>query len=413
MKKFFALLSLLVATSFAGSMIGLDALGKEDLVGATGAVAGHGFAGGAKTGDGVVMINPSNLAFEEKVSFSVTLDYELTEADKSDLHYANSSLNIPSFYLSFPLGDFGAFALGVSQHYSSNLDIKSSDDKIAQDMHLEYAGSVFEFVPIYAIRVPFFRQLSLGGAMHIVSGSNRRTLTLGPDNSGIAAADAWATNSSKISDVVEGSWSTESVGYYTLSGMYRGRLASMYFSMTTPYTMVNELSYDLRFSQRDTLVGFEDKRKIEIPMTLATGIDYRLAQVHHVMLDVMVRPWDKDVDNIAGSWSIPEKTATQGELFAAIGYQRDGSKMFYDKYLKRMQYRIGAWYRDWYIKDVYEFGGSLGLGLPLGARGTMIDVAFLGGMRETGSTGEWEEKFFGVRATLKGVGSWGNSRPSR
>lgn len=413
MKKLLALLSLLVASSFAGSMLGLDALGKEDFAGATGAVAGHGFAGGAKTGDGVVMGNPSNLAFEDKVSFSVTLDYELTEAEKSDYAYKNSSLNIPSFYLSFPLGDFGALALGISQHYSSNLDVKSSDSSRSQDVHLEYAGSVFEIVPIYAVRVPFFRHLSLGAAMHIVSGSNERSLTLGPDNSGIADEDAWATNKSKVTDVVKGEWSSEEAGYYTFSAMYRGRLASTYFAMTTPYTLVNKLSYDLQFSQRDTLERYKDKRKIEVPLTLAAGIDYRLAQVHHIMFDVTARHWDEDIENISGSWNIPEKTKTQGEFMAAIGYQRDGSKMFYDKYLKRMQYRVGAWYRDWYIKDVYEFGGSLGLGLPLGARGTMIDIAFLGGMREAGSSGEWDEKFFGIRATLMGVGSWGNSRSSR
>lgn len=228
MKKLLALLSLLVASSFAGSMLGLDALGKEDFAGATGAVAGHGFAGGAKTGDGVVMGNPSNLAFEDKVSFSVTLDYELTEAEKSDYAYKNSSLNIPSFYLSFPLGDFGALALGISQHYSSNLDVKSSDSSRSQDVHLEYAGSVFEIVPIYAVRVPFFRHLSLGAAMHIVSGSNERSLTLGPDNSGIADEDAWATNKSKVTDVVKGEWSSEEAGYYTFSAMYRGRLANEY-----------------------------------------------------------------------------------------------------------------------------------------------------------------------------------------
>lgn len=413
MKRILSLLLMVAATSFAGSMMGLDALGKEDINGATGAIAGRGYAGGAKTGDGVALTNPSNLAFEEKVSFSVTADYELTEAEKGKHSYANSSLTIPSFYLSFPMGDFGALALGISQHYTSNLDLESSDSTTAQNVHLEYAGSVFEFVPVYAIRIPFFRQLSIGGAMHVVMGSNKRSLTLGPDYSKMDKADVWATNQSEITDVVEGDWDTESMGYYTFSAMYRGRMASTYFSFTTPYTLVNNVSYDLQFSQRDTLESFEAKRKIKVPMALATGIDYRLAQIHHVMLDVSARGWDEDIENIAGSWNIPQKTETQSEFMASIGYQRDGSKLFYEKYLNRMQYRVGAWYRNWYIKDVYEFGGSLGLGLPLGARGTMIDIAFLGGLRETGSSSEWEEKFFGIRATLKGVGSWGNAKPRR
>lgn len=411
MKKLLSLMLSVVAVSFAGSMMGLDALGKEDPVGATGAIAGHGYAGGAKTGDGYVMINPSNLAFEERVSFAVTGDYEVTQADAGKT-YTNSTLNIPSFYLSFPIGDFGALALGISQHYSSNLDVESKDSVRAEHAHLEYAGSVFEFVPTYAIRLPFYRYISLGASMHIVAGSNERSLTLGPDNRKIDKNDAWATNKSEVTDIVKGDWETESVGYYTLSAMYRGRLASMFFSVTTPYTLVNNVSYDLRFSQTDTLERYDDKRKIKVPLTLATGIDYRLAQIHHVMLDFSIRGWDEDVENISGSWNIPEKTETQTEFMASIGYQRDGSKLFYDKYLKRMQYRAGAWYRNWYIRDVYEIGGSLGLGFPLGARGTMIDIAFLGGMRDKGSSSEWFENFFGIRATLMGVGSWGNKKPN-
>jgi long-chain fatty acid transport protein len=77
-----------------------------------------------------------------------------------------------------------------------------------------------------------------------------------------------------------------------------------------------------------------------------------------------------------------------------------------------MQFRLGAWYRDWYIKDVSEYGASLGVGLPLGARGTMVDVALQGGMREA-SSAEWDETFFGIRLTLTGVGSWGKTNNSR
>ncbi len=398
--------------SAAGSMIGLDALGKEDLGGATAATAGRGYAGGAKTGDGLSLMNPSALAFEEKVSFAATVDYEWTAAESDGSTYASGTLNIPSLYLSFPMKSFGTFALGISQHYASHLKMESEDSVRTQNVELEYSGSVFEIVPVYSLRLPFFRKISLGAAMHIVAGSVERSVKLGPDNSDIPKNDAWATNNSKVTEIVEGDWETESIAYYTLSAMYRGIRSGFYFSVTTPYTLVNNLSYDFRFSQVDTLQAYEKERKIKIPLTLAAGVDYRVYDKHHVLLDVSARAFDEDIPNMAGSWDLSEKTETQSELMMAIGYQKDGSKLFYDSYLARMQFRLGAWYRDWYIKDVSEFGGAIGAGFPLGSRGTMLDVAFQGGKRN-GNNQNFDETFIGARVTLMGVGSWGNTRPNR
>ncbi len=36
-----------------------------------------------------------------------------------------------------------------------------------------------------------------------------------------------------------------------------------------------------------------------------------------------------------------------------------------------------------YLKDVSEVGGSIGLGFPLGKRGTAIDLAIQGGVRSS------------------------------
>ena len=72
MKKF--LLALGVFSSFAfSSMIGLDALGEENVMGGTASAAGRGFAGNAKTGDaeGLSVVNPARLAFDAKVVFNL------------------------------------------------------------------------------------------------------------------------------------------------------------------------------------------------------------------------------------------------------------------------------------------------------------------------------------------------------
>ena len=59
MKKIILVLFALAVCSFA-SVIGLDALGEEQVAGGMASTAGRGYAGGAKTGDaeGLSVLNP-------------------------------------------------------------------------------------------------------------------------------------------------------------------------------------------------------------------------------------------------------------------------------------------------------------------------------------------------------------------
>jgi long-chain fatty acid transport protein len=170
------------------------------------------------------------------------------------------------------------------------------------------------------------------------------------------------------------------------------------------------LDYNFRFSELDTLTSTRRTREIDVPALLATGINYRLAKRHNVMLDLTWRVWDDDVENIAGGWNIPEATETQKDVTVAVGYQFDGSPLFYDPYLTRINYRVGAWFHSWYIKDVYEVGGSLGGGFPLGRKGTSLDVAIQGGKRFADTDHQWEEMFIGLKVGLTGIATWGMER---
>lgn len=412
MKKFFGLI-LFFAAFASASMIGVDALGEEQIASGSAGAAGRGFAGGAKTGEaeGFVVTNPARIAFDTKVVFNLNFLMELYSAESHGNSYFTETLSLPSFNLSFPMGSFGALGLSLWQSYSTSLleDVKDSVSKA--DAKIEYQGSVYEIIPSYAVRLPFFRGVSLGFSVHIVLGSNMRSLTLGPDNSDVSEDDAWATNNSLLTDYVEGSWEIENhPAYYTGSVMYRGRVASYYFSYTTGHTLLNKLDFDFRFSELDTLVPNRIDRTIEIPAMFATGINYRLARRHNVMADLQWRSWDADIENIGHSYDMPSYTETQSDFVVSAGYQRDGSGLYYDPYWDRISYRAGAWYKNWYIKDVFEVGGSIGAAFPLGKKGTTIDLALQGGKRFSDSKANWEETFMAIRLGLMGIGSWGQTR---
>ncbi|MBR2198369.1 MAG: hypothetical protein IJ909_08160, partial [Fibrobacter sp.] len=334
---------------------------------------------------------------------------EMTEARKDGSHYTLNSLSLPSFNLSFPMSDWGTMGVSLWQHYASSLkeDYSSNGSKV----EIEYKGSVYELVPTYAVRLPILRSFSLGASAHVVMGNTSRSMTLGADKSSLDEGDAWAGGNYRISDYVDGTWEIKDhPAYYTGALQYRGKLASFFFSYTTGYTLENTLDYNFRFSELDTLTSTRRTREIDVPALLATGINYRLAKRHNVMLDLTWRVWDDDVENIAGGWNIPEATETQKDVTVAVGYQFDGSPLFYDPYLTRINYRVGAWFHSWYIKDVYEVGGSLGGGFPLGRKGTSLDVAIQGGKRFADTDHQWEEMFVGLKVGLTGIATWGMER---
>lgn len=412
MKKIILVLFALAVCSFA-SVIGLDALGEEQVAGGMASTVGRGYAGGAKTGDaeGLSVLNPARNAFDTKVVFNVNFLIEMVSLENHGDNFGVNNITMPSFNLSFPLGGFGAMGLSLWQSYSSNLNEEVSNGKNSLETTIEYQSSVYEIVPSYTFRLPVIRNFSVGASAHVVMGNSMRKISMGPNTEGLSSEDTWAVSNAEISDYVDGTWEIKNhPAYYTAALQYRGHQASFYFSYTTPHTLLNELDYNFRMSELDTLAPTKKSREIDVPAMLAAGMNFRFMKRNNVMFDIAARGWDKDIENIGGSFNMESVTETQKDLLVAFGLQRDGSPMFYDPYLDRITYRLGGWYKTWYVKDVYELGGSLGAGFPLGRKGTTLDLSFQGGKRFTDSGRGWDEIFLGFRIGLMGVGNWGQTR---
>ena len=412
MKKIILVLFALAVCSFA-SVIGLDALGEEQVAGGMASTAGRGYAGGAKTGDaeGLSVLNPARNAFDTKVVFNVNFLIEMVSLENHGDNFGVNNITMPSFNLSFPMGGFGAMGLSLWQSYASNLNEEVSNGKNSLETTIEYQSSVYEIVPSYTFRLPVIRNFSVGASAHVVMGNSMRKISMGPNTEGLSSEDTWAVSNAEISDYVDGTWEIKNhPAYYTAALQYRGHQSSFYFSYTTPHTLLNELDYNFRMSELDTLAPTKKSREIDVPAMLAAGINFRFMKRNNVMFDIAARGWDKDIENIGGSFNMESVTETQKDLLVAFGLQRDGSPMFYDPYLDRITYRLGGWYKTWYVKDVYELGGSLGAGFPLGRKGTTLDLSFQGGKRFADSGRGWDEIFLGFRIGLMGVGNWGQTR---
>ena len=412
MKKIILVLFALAVCSFA-SVIGLDALGEEQVAGGMASTAGRWYAGGAKTGDaeGLSVLNPARNAFDTKVVFNVNFLIEMVSLENHGDNFGVNNITMPSFNLSFPMGGFGAMGLSLWQSYASNLNEEVSNGKNSLETTIEYQSSVYEIVPSYTFRLPVIRNFSVGASAHVVRGNSMRKISMGPNTEGLSSEDTWAVSNAEISDYVDGTWEIKNhPAYYTAALQYRGHQSSFYFSYTTPHTLLNELDYNFRMSELDTLAPTKKSREIDVPAMLAAGMNFRFMKRNNVMFDIAARGWDKDIENIGGSFNMESVTETQKDMLLALGFQRDGSPMFYDPYLDRITYRLGGWYKTWYVKDVYELGGSLGAGFPLGRKGTTLDLSFQGGKRFADSGRGWDEIFLGFRIGLMGVGNWGQTR---
>lgn len=412
MKKVILVLFAFAVSGFA-SVIGLDALGEEQVAGGMASTAGRGYAGGAKTGDaeGLSVLNPARNAFDTKVVFNVNFLIEMVSLENHGDNFGLNNITMPSFNLSFPMGGFGAMGLSLWQSYASNLNEEVSEGKNSVETTIEYQSSVYEIVPSYTFRLPVIRNFSVGASAHVVMGNSIRKVSMGPNTEGLSSEDTWAVSKTEISDYVDGTWEIKNhPAYYTAALQYRGRQSSFYFSYTTPHTLLNELDYNFRMSELDTLAPTKKSREIDVPAMLAAGMNFRFMKRNNVMFDIATRGWDKDIENIGGSFNMESVTETQKDMLLALGFQRDGSPMFYDPYLDRITYRLGGWYKTWYVKNVYELGGSLGAGFPLGRKGTTLDLSFQGGKRFADSGRGWDEIFLGFRIGLMGVGNWGQTR---
>lgn len=412
MRRIVLVLLCLAVCGFA-SVIGLDAIGEEQIAGGVASTAGRGYAGGAKTGDaeGLSLLNPARNAFDTKVVFNVNFLMEWVALESHEDNFGVNSVSMPSFNLSFPMGSFGAMGLGLWQSYSSNIDEEVGGNNNSIETSIKYQSSIYEIVPSYSFRLPIIRNFALGASAHMVMGNFSRNISMGPDMEDLSSKDRWAAKGIELADYVDGTWEIKHhPAYYTMALLYRGYQSSFYFSYTTPHTLLNELDYNFRMSQLDTLAPTKKSREIEVPAMLAAGMNFRFMKRNNVMLDLAARGWDKDIENVAGSFSMETATETQKDMLVALGFQRDGSPLFYDPYLDRITYRLGGWYKTWYVKDVYELGGSIGAGFPLGRKGTTLDLSFQTGKRFADSDRAWDELFFGFRIGLMGVGNWGQSR---
>lgn len=133
-----------------------------------------------------------------------------------------------------------------------------------------------------------------------------------------------------------------------------------------------------------------------LPATYGAGLNYQWSDRLMVEADVLYQPWkDAKYAKIEGF----ESNEFDNRWKVALGAQYTPHPR--GSYVKRMQYRAGAFYNHDYImvrgNNVREYGASLGVGLPVPGFKSVVNLAFEYRHREASPLSLVKENYFNIK----------------
>ncbi|MCL2100931.1 MAG: hypothetical protein FWH22_04385, partial [Fibromonadales bacterium] len=156
------LILLAACAGSAASFMGMDALGMEPAP-----------RNAAIIRDGFAPQNPAASAFENRTKFGTSIQFEFANAQKDNETIPLSSFTVPSISMVLPLGFLGVFSVGLEQKYFSNNRLELLDTALNSNIKLVSRMGIYELLPSYSIRLPFFlSNFSVGASYRILFGNS-------------------------------------------------------------------------------------------------------------------------------------------------------------------------------------------------------------------------------------------------
>lgn len=154
----------------------------------------------------------------------------------------------------------------------------------------------------------------------------------------------------------------------------------------------------------DTLKNVEDELQfIEIPTNIGVGIAYQNNKNFVVGIDGYMQDWT-GIEYLGNN--VPNFTSYK---YAGVGlqYTPDATS---PSYHKRIRYRAGAYYSDYYLQiddnQFSDMGVTIGFGFPVSYLRTMFNFSLEAGRRATPATNLLSENYLMVSFSLTKIETW-------
>ncbi len=333
---------------------------------------------------GVSQGNPSRIAFQDKHSFSGTVETSLDYLHDDYTGNRRTDAFLPGLTLAFPTRKYGALAAWYWQTSHRNFSFSDESSNLNADETQRAEGGLFELGASYSYAI--LPQLAVGLDIRKILGQER---FIGLGNFNEDSQDPVYVNSRGVSDTVRRSLDGLRGGFSATLRQKKWNLALAIQSGTT---------LDVTTSRHITgiLTDARSSSELYLPWQglLAAALKPKLG--HTVTLDANYAAWGED----------------QGEgvnpgFGVGAGYEYQGMASGYDAYWKKCAVRVGGGYESLYLENSWQGFATVGLGFPLGARGHALDISLQSGHRELGGNSFLVEDYLKLTVTVQGVGVWG------
>lgn len=332
---------------------------------------GMGILGLSLTGNYSNSLNPAAWTKILSTRFSTKFRLESIKSSDGTNNAKRTYGNFDGFNLSLLLnqGNGWVFDIGLKDYSIVNYDIKYRGTVSGENYTQTYSGNGGLQRISLGFSYILFKYLSYGLQFNYVFGNTLKNTDIEFDNTQLA------NTKNIISNSISGYYFNTGLIFHGFGKVFKSKkldnmMLGVFFS--TPAELNSDISG--RFY---TSVGIDSvnitEGKIKIPWSGGIGISNEFGNSLTVAADVLFQKWDDY------KYYDVHPAEIKNSLRTGIGLEYTPSKKYDDHLIKRMSYRIGASYRQDYLKingqDINSMSVNAGLSIPL-SRLNNIDLAF-------------------------------------
>lgn len=338
------------------------------------------------TKQGISIANSSRTAFHEKTSFTATADGDIDYLQDEETSNRTATFLIPSIGLNFSLRKYGHLGLYYHQRFHRNFSytpLNSSGKEVVETFSSE--GGLYEAAITYAYSpIP---SLALGVGYHYYMGRER--LIEKADFTGDPADSILFNSENLTGDTL---FTRSQGGTPSLSMTLRRPTFSLALAGALGFTLDQKVNRSI--TQLVSNQKWEDSK--DLPWSVSAGGAFKPVSNQTLVADFAWESWEEDSSGLVNP-----------AFKAAFGYEFQGRGGPYEPYLRKLAYRAGLGFERLYLEETKLYFLTVGSGLPLGRRGSLLDFAIKYGHRGSIKNNLWSEDFLKLSVSLTGVGMWG------
>ena len=379
------------STSNPFSMFGLGELRTQSNV----VSSGMGNAGiGVSSGDYLNTLNPASYNGIDSLHFlmNIAVDAKFSNFSSEGKSQRLNDTNFSYLALGWRINDRLAMGFGINPYSSTGYEVNYTDNVggTSDNYSLTISGSG-DISRVYTgVSYRLLPNLSIGGKVSYLFGKMIQTQF--HDLSTVYGTAIY----NQMTDYFRNFY-FEFGAQYTLS-LKNNKTLTLGIIYNPRQILVTQHKYLIYDASGNTMASDNtNKSEFQVPEEYGAGFSLDNHRNLIVALDAGIQFWSNEKYDLT-------TVRLKDSPYLRGGLQYTPSTHFLDPYFKRVQYRVGGQYGKSYLKlrdkQLSQYSGSFGVGLPLRRGASRLDISFEYGQLGTLSNRLIRQRYLGVRFGL-------------